>query len=109
MKSNLYEIIAGGKVPDRFTVLGITYAIRLIKPGEFHKAGLNGYIDYEQRVVLIDCNLSVTRQIEVLMHEVAHGVLEFFEIWDGVDEAARERICTAFARALPMIYFEVDR
>ena len=89
------------------TILGIRYQVKQVGQSGLPDEHFSGFINYERNEILILETLPMVKQWEIFLHEMSHGILAFFSLWD-IKPKMRERVCDAFSRALPMIEFEED-
>lgn len=67
------------KIPEKIKIGGIDYKIRLVEGDgkELDAGGCIGKLDNFECKIYIADNIDKQRQVEVLIHEVVHGILDY--------------------------------
>lgn len=76
------------ELPEQVKIGGINYEVLTVDPD--HKKLLHGecwgYINHGECKVYIANNLSSEKQQEVLTHEILHGIFDFIELGEEIEE-----------------------
>ena len=62
-----------------------------------------GYINYEKGLIKIKNTLHRRKQIETLLHEIVHGILDYYMLRKVIDQSYEEYFVDVMAKALHVL------
>jgi hypothetical protein len=88
--------------PEKIKICNVDYAVVWTDGDWSVKTGFRGAIDYHEQIIRILPTLPPQMMAETMMHEITHGLIQFFQ--PGDEDVKQERLSEIIGAGLPMVW-----